>query len=435
MKKISVIVLSVLLISIFAIIVSAAGVNANTDSKSCAQGSTVTLNVTLSGSVSATSGAVEVVYDSTKLQLIEGTWNTNGAILSTFDTTKNKGAFSYASNTSLSGKIFSVKFKVLSNAPVGNTDVRCILQLKDASGNSISVTNNTGKISITCNHQFTKKTTNYLASPASCTSAARYYYTCAVCDAKGTTTFTEGSTTAHSFDKQVATEEYLVSSVTCADTASYYYSCECGTKGTETFTGDATWSHSYSEEMFVSTAGHWYGCAECGAKKEYSSHIADGGVCSVCKFVLADEEHAHVFATKKHDSVGHWNECACGEKSNLAFHTYGEWVVSGDKQSQTCSVCSYISTVDVPIEDNEDKEDKEDAPVVDNNNDVAIDTENDSTAVVVGIISAASAIAVTLISDFAIREILKKSKVKPETVSEETTADEKQENTEETENT
>jgi hypothetical protein len=196
------------------------------------------------------------------------------------------------------------------------------------------------------------------------------------------------------------------------------------------FTGDASWSHSYSDVMFVSTAGHWFGCTACGDKKDYSSHIAGDGVCSVCKFVLADDEHTHSFTTTKHDSVGHWSECDCGERSNLAFHTYGEWVVNGDKQSRMCSVCSCVNTVNVPVE--EDNEDKEDDPVVDNNNDVVDDTENNSNSLVVGIISAVSAIAITLIADFAIREILKKSKWKPEHVSEETNADDNQENTEET---
>jgi hypothetical protein len=212
------------------------------------------------------------LLDSTKLELIEGTWNTSGAILSTFDMAKNKGAFAYASSTSLSGKIFSVKFKVLSNAPVGDTEVKCILQLKDASGNSISVTNNTGKVSITCNHSFTKKTTDYLASPASCTSAAKYYYTCAVCDAKGTTTFTEGAPTAHSFDKQVATEEYLVSSVTCADTASYYYSCECGEIEKDP-------QHTFaSDEIAAHTPGDWIIDKEAAPGVEGSRH----NECTVC---------------------------------------------------------------------------------------------------------------------------------------------------------
>lgn len=39
----------------------------------------------------------------------------------------------------------------------------------------------------------------------------------------------------HSFNKQVAEDEYLESPATISDKAHYYYSCECGEKGTETF--------------------------------------------------------------------------------------------------------------------------------------------------------------------------------------------------------
>lgn len=39
----------------------------------------------------------------------------------------------------------------------------------------------------------------------------------------------------HSFNKQVAEDEYLESAATISDKAHYYYSCECGEKGAETF--------------------------------------------------------------------------------------------------------------------------------------------------------------------------------------------------------
>lgn len=40
---------------------------------------------------------------------------------------------------------------------------------------------------------------------------------------------------AHSFDKQVVSDVYLASSATYTEKAKYYYSCECGEKGSETF--------------------------------------------------------------------------------------------------------------------------------------------------------------------------------------------------------
>ena len=40
---------------------------------------------------------------------------------------------------------------------------------------------------------------------------------------------------AHSFTVEMATSKYLCSKATCTKAAKYYYSCECGAKGTETF--------------------------------------------------------------------------------------------------------------------------------------------------------------------------------------------------------
>lgn len=64
MKKTFLITIStILILTIFAITVSAAGATATVDNKSCAKGGTVTLNVTVSGAPNASSGAVEVIYD------------------------------------------------------------------------------------------------------------------------------------------------------------------------------------------------------------------------------------------------------------------------------------------------------------------------------------------------------------------------------------
>ncbi len=74
----------------------------------------------------------------------------------------------------------------------------------------------------------------YLASAATCTSPATYYYSCS-CGEKGTETFEYGSPSGHTFDCKVISDEYLASEATDTSPAIYYYSCVCGEKGTETF--------------------------------------------------------------------------------------------------------------------------------------------------------------------------------------------------------
>ena len=157
-------------------------------------------------------------------------------------------------------------------------------------------------------HTFDKQVANekYLASSATCTEKATYYYSCE-CGEKGTETFTSGNALGHSFtnyvsdnnatcmqdgtktavcdrdgcnekdtvtdtdsklshtfDKQVANEKYLASAATCTEAAKYYYSCSCGEKGTETFAYGSTTNHS-----FVNGS-----CTYCGKKQETSRGLA-----------------------------------------------------------------------------------------------------------------------------------------------------------------
>ena len=51
---------------------------------------------------------------------------------------------------------------------------------------------------------------------------------------------------SHTFDKQVATEEYLAVSASCKGRAKYYYSCSCGKKGTTTFEFGDIPDHSFT---------------------------------------------------------------------------------------------------------------------------------------------------------------------------------------------
>lgn len=54
---------------------------------------------------------------------------------------------------------------------------------------------------------------------------------------------------AHTYDEQIAAEKYLASAATCTARAKYYYSCECGEAGTGTFDyGEISAAHPFTEE-------------------------------------------------------------------------------------------------------------------------------------------------------------------------------------------
>ncbi len=68
----------------------------------------------------------------------------------------------------------------------------------------------------------------YLASGATCTAAAKYYYHCSYedCDAKDTTrTFSNGSSLGHDFTEQITDDAHLVSAADCVNGSKYYYDC------------------------------------------------------------------------------------------------------------------------------------------------------------------------------------------------------------------
>ncbi|MBO5100947.1 MAG: hypothetical protein J6C39_00250 [Clostridia bacterium] len=395
-KRIIAIITAALLLTLFAFSASAAGSTATTETKSCAKGDTVTLNVSVSSTEGVNSGAVEVIFDSTRLELIDGSFNVQGALLSNFDKATSKGAFAFNGEGSVSGNIFSVRFKVLTDAPLGDTAVQCKIQLK-AGNADLPVTNTEGKITVTCNHSFTKQDTTYQASPASCTSSAKYYYSCSICGEKGTSTFNVGEPTPHTYDKKVNTAGYLVSPVTCADTAEFYFSCACGAKGSEKFTGDAAFSHSYTESWLVGKDGHWHGCSACGKKKDYSVHI--GEMCSVCSFVT-EGDHFHSFGAEyKSSDAAHWQECSCGEKQNIELHTAGS--------DNKCSICRrQLPVISLPIGPGGDADDGEGVTIDFDK----IRTENDLTVALITSVIVICAVGVIETVVFVTLRAVKKKK-------------------------
>ncbi len=329
-KLILTILTAILLTSLFVVTVAAAGAVATTDGKSCARGKTVTLNVNLAETSGVIAGAVAVEYDSSRLELVEAKWNAEalpGLVASHYDEDTDKGVFLFSNEKTVSGNLFSVTFEVLDSAPLGETEVSCEIQLQNKSGDFISVTNSAGYVDVICEHKFDQKNDQHLASAATCTAPASYYYTCSICGEVGCETYTSGSALPHTFDQQKATFEYLVEDVKCVDEADYYYSCSCGAKGSESFKADASWSHNYSDNWQTDAENHWHQCDDCKKAKDEAAHTPnDENICTECNYDLGTEEtHTHDFSsTMKTDGENHWYECSCGVTYNVQSHKWNE---------------------------------------------------------------------------------------------------------------
>ena len=100
------------------------------------------------------------------------------------------------------------------------------------------------------------------------------------------------------------------------------------------------------------TAGEWIIDTPATATTDGSKHKE----CTVCKRVLetgtipaiGSGEHTHNYSSDwKSDSINHWKECSCGDKADVAAHSF-KWVVDkgatatkkGSKHEE-CKVCGY----------------------------------------------------------------------------------------------
>lgn len=142
--------------------------------------------------------------------------------------------------------------------------------------------------------------------------------------------------------------------------------------------------HTVAIEYSSDETGHWYACSGCDEKVDFEAHTEDSGAvtveatettegvmtysCSVCGYILKTEtipviqpEHTHNYGTEwKSDSVSHWHECPCGDKTDIAQHisnggtvTVQPTAYSTGLRTYSCTVCGYIiKTETVPATGN-----------------------------------------------------------------------------------
>ena len=141
----------------------------------------------------------------------------------------------------------------------------------------------------------------------------------------------------------------------------------------------ASHTHTYGTEWKSDAYKHWHECS-CGAKSEEAAHTAGEWIidtpatattsgtkhkeCTVCGYTMTTEtipatgggEHTHNYSSDwKSDSINHWHECSCGDKDDVAAHSF-KWVVDKDatatekgSKHEECMVCGYARpAVEIP---------------------------------------------------------------------------------------
>ena len=190
-------------------------------------------------------------------------------------------------------------------------------------------------------HEYTKqiKDAKYLKSQGSnCQEHDAYWYACSRCDVSAKDDenaqdkyYESAEVGNHVYDQEVESSEYLATPASCMTPARYYKSCICGAKGTEAFAATGTHlGHAYIEvknpqflrEKATNCKEHdtyWYVCSRCGKtsktinkyyedKDSKGEHISSDWIidqqptvakegskhkeCTVCKEVLETEKIA-----------------------------------------------------------------------------------------------------------------------------------------------
>ena len=67
--------------------------------------------------------------------------------------------------------------------------------------------------------------------------------------------------------------------------------------------------------------------------------------------------HTHSYGTDwKNNETSHWHECTCGDKADVAEHSFGEWTVTKEasttepgSKTHSCSVCGFEETLEIPV--------------------------------------------------------------------------------------
>lgn len=102
----------------------------------------------------------------------------------------------------------------------------------------------------TCTYEKITSDETTLASAATCTSPAKYYYSCGECGALGDETFTDGDALGHTFTLETVKDGTLAAPATCQNAETHFKSCEaCGaisTNEADVFTVGDVSKHNYN---------------------------------------------------------------------------------------------------------------------------------------------------------------------------------------------
>ena len=181
----------------------------------------------------------------------------------------------------------------------------------------------------------------------------------------------------HKFTAEIASDKYLATAATCTEKATYYYSCACGEKSSETFEFGSPLGHTFSNYISDGNAtctedgtktakcdrcdetntivdvgsakGHTEVVDKAKAATCTETGLTEGKHCSVCNKILIKQEitpaKGHTYSKKwMYNESEHWHSATCGHnvEKDRATHTFDE--------NKKCTVCDYVSSKPLGLE-------------------------------------------------------------------------------------
>jgi len=177
---------------------------------------------------------------------------------------------------------------------------------------------------------------------------------------------------SHNYNQKIAQAEYLASEATCSTKATYYFSCVCKESekdDTHTFEYGTFRQHDFTGDWQANENEHWHECAfdDCTEIDEKIPHTGgtatetEKAVCETCKTPYGDfGTHVHVFdqqvandTYKKADATcstkaTYYFSCVCKESEKDDTHTFeygtfrqhdftGDWQANENEHWHECA--------------------------------------------------------------------------------------------------
>lgn len=353
MKRIQVIIsVIILLLPLLTLLTLPAG--------AAAVGETITLSASVTEHHNIKSGSIEVIYDGSALELVSGDCLLSGVMLESFAASTGLGVFAYSQPATVSGGIFSVRFRIKTDNVQLTVTAR--ITLVDANGTSVTENVIMGTVSSACEH---KNTTQMPAVPSTLTDTG---FTAGVfCN--DCRTYISGHAIMPVIPGHVHTMKYHAEQApTCTKEGNTaYYQC---TACNICFSDSIGISIIDIRTTVIPVTAHIlshipYKAATCSSEGNTDYRCCDS--CGVCfsdaagttEITLASTvipATAHEYGEWEYDTVSHWHECLrCKSRSIQTPHSFGEWqltkaaaVDTDGTESRVCADCGMTELRAIP---------------------------------------------------------------------------------------